>query len=451
MKPNSLPAYLLKPELSRRKFLWLLSACAAAPTLTGCAINPVTGESQFMIMSEAQEIAVDQQQAPHQFSGDYGSVQDLKLNNYVSLVGLSLAAISHRQQVPYSFRAVNANYINAYAFPGGSIAVTRGILVNLKNESELAGLLGHELGHVNARHTAERMSKGTLINLALAGAGMALGRLGENVGDMAQQLGQLGGTALLAHYSRDDERQADSLGMEYMVKANHNPHGMVGLMALLRSLSQHNASALEQMFSTHPMSDERFATAEHVANTRYLIAKNAPTHRDRFMDNTANLRKLKPTIDALDQAERLMAQKQYGEAEQRAESALKHTPRDYSALVVRAKLYLQQEKYKEAQPYLEKATGVYPTEAQAHHLLGITHLTLEKPEAALQQFQDYDKLLPGNPNTIFLQGISLENMQRKPEAAERYTAFLQQVNQGQQAQYAYQRLIEWGYVQRPAS
>ena len=149
--------------LTRRKFLWI-SSVSTAGLITGCATNPVTGKKQFMLMSEQQEISMDKQYAPHQFSADYGAAQDHMMNSYVTQVGKKLAAVSHRPKMPYSFRVVNATYVNAYAFPGGSIAATRGIMIGMDSEAELAGLLGHEIGHVCARHTAERYSKTMILD-----------------------------------------------------------------------------------------------------------------------------------------------------------------------------------------------------------------------------------------------------------------------------------------------
>lgn len=154
--------------LTRRKFLWL-SSLTAAGILTGCAINPVTGQNQLMLISEDSEIQIDKNKSPQQFSVDYGTIQDTALNNYINQTGKKISSLTHRPNMPYSFRCVNASYVNAYAFPGGSIAVTRGILVNLDNEAQLAALLGHELGHVNARHTAEQMSKGLLTSVVAGG------------------------------------------------------------------------------------------------------------------------------------------------------------------------------------------------------------------------------------------------------------------------------------------
>ena len=213
-------AKLERQGIGRRDFLRLISASTAtalmAPLLDGCAVNPVTGQNQLMLMSEQQEVALDKQNSPHQFSADYGPSQDAGLNNYVDSVGKKLARLSHRPNMPYSMRAVNATYVNAYAFPGGSIATTRGILLELQNEAELAGLLGHEIGHVNARHTASRMSKGILLSAVMTGASAyAATQSGNDWAPLISSLGGLSAGALLAYYSREDERQADDLGMEY--------------------------------------------------------------------------------------------------------------------------------------------------------------------------------------------------------------------------------------------
>ena len=246
--------------LTRRQFVEI-SALASGGVLAGCMTNPVTGKSQFSLVSEAQEIQLDQSQSPHQFSADFGPVQQSAVNDYINRVGQDLTKVSHRPQMPYSFRAVNASHVNAYAFPGGSIAATRGILLSMGNESELSGLLGHEVGHVCARHAAARQSSAMLAQLLIAAAAIAASQKKSEYGDLVAGLGGIGAGALLAHYSRDDERQADALGMEYMVKAGHNPEGMVGLMDILRGLHKGRPSALDLMFASHPMSDERYATA----------------------------------------------------------------------------------------------------------------------------------------------------------------------------------------------
>jgi len=432
-------------QLTRRQFIQLTAAGAAAMA-AGCATNPVTGESQLMLVSEDQEIQIDKANHPHQFSADYGIVQDKDLDAYVAATGRRLASLTHRPQMPYNFHAVNATYVNAYAFPGGSIAATRGILLALDDEAQLASLLGHELGHVNARHTARQMSKGMLAQAVVGGLAVAVGTQGQLYGQVASQLGMIGAGALLASYSRDNEREADELGMAYMVGAGYSPEGFVGLMDMLQGLSREKPGSIELMFATHPMSDERYQKAVDNARTTYRQAAKAPVHRERYMDNTARLRAIKGAIDALQEGEKQMAKKNMAAAENHFKQALQQAPKDYAALTMMAKFQLVQKNYDAAQRYAGEAVAVYPQEAQARHLSGFAQIKQGRYEPALAEFTAYERLLPGNSGTVFYKGLCLEGMQRIPQAADQYKRYLNAVQQGDQAQHAYRRLVEWGYV-----
>jgi len=371
----------------------------------------------------------------------------MTLNSYVAGVGQSLSDTSHRPQMPYNYNVVNANYVNAYAFPGGTIACTRGILLEVDNEAELAGLLGHEIGHVNARHTASRMSSQMMVS-GLAGIGGAVvgAVYGGEWGALAGGVGGLGAGLLLASYSRSDEREADALGMEYMTRAEYNPDGMVGLMDMLNTQHDREPSALEVMFATHPMSSERLATARKTANEKYLGAKEYAVYRERYMDNTADLRKLGPAVEDMQQAEKLGGQKKYAEAEETMRSALNKAPNDYTGLVLMSKLMVAQEKYQEALPYVQQAEQVYPGEGQAHQISGALLLKAGKYDQAYNSFASYDQAMPGNPYARFYMGFSQEGMGNRDAAAKAYYHFLQKVNTGEQAKHAYGRLVQWGYV-----
>ncbi len=442
------PQLILDTPLSRRHFITLTSLSAAG-FVVGCAVDPVTGTKTFNMVSEAQEIAIDKQHSPKQFSNDYGPVQDTQLNGYVDQVGQNMGQTSHRAQMPYSFRVVNANYINAYAFPGGSIAATRGILLKLDNEAQLAALLGHELGHVNARHSAESMSKGQLTQLGVGlGAVLAGSQLGKEGAQMVGQLGMLGASALLATYSRANEREADALGMEYLVQNGYSPMGMVGLMEVLNSLHKGKSSASQTLFSTHPMSTERLKTAQNEASGRYQTANSLPLHRDRYMDRIARLRKMKPAIEQMQTAEGALAKKQFDEAEKGLLSALRQVPNDYTCLMLLAKCNVAQKDYAQALNYAEKARKVYPEEAQSHLYAGYNRLKLKKYDRAYQDFQSYDKLLPGNPVSTFFKGYAMENMGRRDPAASHYYAFLRAVKEGDMAKHSFTRLVQWGYIDK---
>jgi predicted Zn-dependent protease len=432
--------------VTRREFL-AMTAMTAAGVAVGCATNPVTGRSQLMLMDEQEEIAIDRQNAPHQLSSDYGVTQDRDLDKYIQETGKRLAATTHRAQMPYQFHCVNANYVNAYAFPGGTIACTRGILLEIENEAALSALLGHELGHVNARHTAAIMSRAKLTSIAVGGLAIATSvAAGSEAGSLAGQLGQLGSGALLASYSRDNERQADGLGMEYMTRAGYSPQGMVSLMEMLNNMNQHKAGATDLLFATHPMSSERYQTSVAQATTEYKQFKDRPVYRERYMDNTAGLRKIKGAIKQMQEGEEALGKKQYSQAEGLFQKALDQAPDDYAGLLLMAKCQLVQKNFAEAGRYVDRAKQIYPDEAQAYQISGITQLVNKQYAAAHEDFTNYEKRLPGHPNTVFFQGLSLEGMDKKEPAAKAYNAYLKQVQEGKQAQHAYQRLKEWGYI-----
>lgn len=440
MNTSELASSLQRNAITRRQMLWLLGASA----LSGCASSPIGGGSILVGMSEDEEKAVDKQVSPQQFSQDLGAVQDAQVNQYLSEVGQRLDANVHRPQMPYSYRVLNANYVNAYTFPGGAMGVTRGILVDLDDEAELAALLGHELGHVNARHAAQRQGTAMVAQVAVVGAsiiGQAAG-----YGDLANLGSQLGASALLSSYSRDNEREADALGQEYMVRAGYPAHGMIGLQQLLVDQQKESPGMLQTMFSTHPMSSERRDTARQLAETKYAASNKRDVGRERFMDNTAPLRRIKPTIDACQKGETAMAGKEYGKAEERFRSALKATPRDYAANVLMAKCLSEQDKDAQAMEYAQAATRIYPQEGQAHKLAGVLALGQKDPGAAFEHLDRYDRLLPGDAGVTFLKGISLEGMGKRQDAARQYAAYLKRSQQGKAAEYSMSRLQSWGYL-----
>jgi tetratricopeptide (TPR) repeat protein len=157
---------------------------------------------------------------------------------------------------------------------------------------------------------------------------------------------------------------------------------------------------------------------------------------------------MRGAIESMQQADSLMAKKQYTDAARRLQSALKEAPDDYAALAMMAKCQMALQRPAEALRYAERAKQVYPREAQARYLAGFARLQQKQYDGALADFNAYARLLPGNPNTSFFQGLSLEGMGRRSEAARAYTRFLKAGGRGNPAQYAYNRLVEWGYVKK---
>ncbi len=444
--PAGLSRRLRANRLTRRDALWIFGAGVAAGSLSGCATSPVTGERILVGMSEEEERQVDRQVAPHQFSQDMGAVQDEAVNGYVSAFGGRMDDLTQRPKMPYSYRVLNANYINAYTFPGGAMGVTRGIVTELNSEAELAALLGHEMGHVNARHAAQRQGQQMLSEAAVAGLSIAASVIDPSLGGLAAMGGQIGSSALLASYSRDNEREADALGQDYMVKAGYPASGMTQLHGLLVRESQATPSLLETMFATHPMSSERLATAQRLAETRYAASLHASPQRERFMDSTANLRRLKPAIDACKKGEVAMARKQLPQAQGEFARALAAAPRDYPSNLLMARCLASQGKQRDALRYAEAAQSIYPQEAQAHKLAGVMQLAEKNPGAAVASFEQFDRLLPGDPGIAFLKGVSYEGSGNQRAAAESYARYLRSGGQGKPAEYSMSRLKAWGYA-----
>ncbi len=218
----------------------------------GCATNPVTGRTELALISESQEIAMGQEAAA-QVEASIGVVDDADLNAYVQRVGESLARISERPELPWRFRVVDDPTPNAFALPGGFIYITRGMLSLMENEAELAGVLGHEIGHVTARHSVQMISRQQLAQIGLI-AGMIL------VPEIAQ-FGDLAGTGLqllFLSYGRDAERQADDLGFRYSLEQNYDVREMPDIFAsLARSSELAGQSPLPSWLSSHPMPQER--------------------------------------------------------------------------------------------------------------------------------------------------------------------------------------------------
>jgi predicted Zn-dependent protease len=217
-----------------------------------CSTSPVTGRRQIALYSEQQEIAMGRQ-AHQQVLQEIGLYPDEQLQRYVQRLGLDLAQASERPHLPWTFGVLDDPAVNAFALPGGFIYVTRGMLAHMGSEAELVGVLGHEIGHVTARHSIERMSKAQL-----AGLGLGLGSiLSPQVAQLAN-VAELGLNVMFLSFSRDDERQADDLGVRYMVGQGYSPQAMADVFGMLDRVSRSREEGrLPNWLSTHPNPDNR--------------------------------------------------------------------------------------------------------------------------------------------------------------------------------------------------
>lgn len=248
------------------RFTVLLSARAAAVLLTfvflavGCATNPVTKKHEFVLMSEEQEIAIGKEQDPKAVE-EFGLFNDTKWQDYVNQVGQRLAAVCHRPELIYRFKVLDSPDINAFALPGGYLYIFRGLLADLNSEAELATVLGHELGHVTARHAVEQYTKAQAYQVLSTVASIFIPQLGQ-----FGQLSDLLFFGILMGYSRQAESQADQLGMEYAYKAGYDPRGAEAFLRTLKGMEKSaGKGGFEGFFADHPETADRIKAAHEGA------------------------------------------------------------------------------------------------------------------------------------------------------------------------------------------
>jgi predicted Zn-dependent protease len=259
----------------------------AGSFLAGCSVNPATGEPTFTgFMSESDEAQIGQQSHPQilkEFGGAYGTPQ---LQSYIQTLGTSLAANSERKDVKYTFTVLNSPIVNAFAVPGGYIYITRGLLALANNEAEVAGVLSHEIGHITARHSAQRYSEGMLAQIGLAGLGILTGSQGLT------SLAGYGAQAWLQSYSRDQEFQADQLGVRYLSRASYDPQAMAAFLSSLEddarleaTIEGHPETADQfNIMQTHPRTTDRVERAIQEAKATTPVP-NPKLERDAYLDH----------------------------------------------------------------------------------------------------------------------------------------------------------------------
>ena len=249
--------------MNTRAFRRISAIAFGAMSLTHCALNPVTGDKNFVLMSEQQEIQMGAQ-AHQDVLKEYAALANPELQAYVNEIGQRLAKQSHRPELKWHFTVVDSPDVNAFALPGGYVYITRGIMAYLNSEAELAGVIGHEIGHVTARHGVRQQSASTAAGLGAVLGSILVPGMGNQAGaTLLQTLAQ----AWTAGYGREHELESDRLGAEYLAKAGYNPQAMIEVVGVLKNQelfaaeqakrNGRQAKTYHGTFDTHPSNDER--------------------------------------------------------------------------------------------------------------------------------------------------------------------------------------------------
>jgi predicted Zn-dependent protease len=415
-----------------------LGVVALMAAVTACVINPVTGDRELALVSADQEISIGEQQyAPSKQmqGGDYAV--DQALVTYVRGVGEKLAAVSDRD-LPYEFTVLNSSVPNAWALPGGKIAVNRGLLTELDSEAELAAVLGHEIVHAAARHGALAMQRGLLLQGALLATAVAAQR-GDYPG-LVVGAANLGAQLVTMRYSRDAELEADRYGMEYMTRAGYDPQAAVSLQEKFVELSKNNGGdggKLAELFASHPPSDERVAQNKETAAT---LAKGGDVGRDRYQTATATLRKRAPAYESYDAGRKALNEKRPADAKRLAQKAIEQYPGDALFYALLGDADLAGKHYQDALQHYGEAVARNDNFFYYHLQKGLTHAQLKQWEPAESELESSIRLLP-TAEAYYTLGTIAERRGNRAKALEYYAAAGQSPDEaGQAAQDAQVRL-----------
>ncbi|MDH5618463.1 MAG: M48 family metalloprotease [Gammaproteobacteria bacterium] len=374
----------------RKATIFLLLSFLA---ITGCSINPVTGQREFVIMSTAQEIELGKQNyAPMQQS--QGGIYDIdpELTAYVQRVGQNVAAQSG-VSLPYEFVVLNNSVPNAWALPGGKIAINRGLLTELESEAELAAVLGHEAVHAAARHSAKQQSRAMLMQVGVIGTAIAASDsdYGGLIVGSANILAQAG----LAKYGRDAERQSDQYGMQYMRKAGYDPQGAVELQETFVRLSEGRRSDwLSGLFASHPPSQERVRA--NMATAASLPAGGIRGERE-YQAAMRRTIALKPAYAAYDEGRKALAEKNTGLALTKVNEALKLFADEAHFHALRGDIRLVEENLDWAVTNYTRAIDRRSNFFYYHLQRGLARKELGQVDAAVVDLERSNQLLPTAP------------------------------------------------------
>ncbi|MEZ5498397.1 MAG: M48 family metalloprotease [Steroidobacteraceae bacterium] len=384
-----------------KRTLWLAGLLLA---LAACGTNPVTGKRELQIVSQSQEIQVGAENfAPSRQMQGGDLTIDPELTAYVSEVGQRVASaagalLPETRQLPYEFKVLNNSVPNAWALPGGKIAVNRGLLTQLHDEAELAAVLGHEITHAAARHGAKSMERGMLLQAAMVG--LQVGVRDNQYANLIVGGAMLGANLITQKYGRDAENESDLYGMRYMKAAGYDPAAAIDLQKTFVKLSAgRQTSWLDGLFASHPPSEERVA---HNTETAAQLGAGGERGAERYTQKLALQARLAPAYAKYDAGVEALAKGDLAGAEQNAKAALGLESREGKFHELLGDVELKRKNYAAAKSRYERALALNPEYFKPLLASGIASFELGQRQQAQDLFTRSMQLLPTATGSFYL-------------------------------------------------
>lgn len=392
----------------------------AVLSLAGCAVNPVTGEREFMVVSEAQELQMGAEAYAPTRQGQGGDYDvDPALTRYVQDVGQRLAAVSDRK-LPYEFAVLNNSVPNAWALPGGKIAINRGLLTELDSEAELAAVLGHEIVHAAARHSAQQISRSMLSQALIVAAAVATSD--SDYGNLAIGGAAVGAQLINSRYGREAELESDEYGMRYMARAGYDPQGAVDLQETFVRLSEgRQTDWLSGLFASHPPS---MARVEANRRTAAGLPDGGRVGREDYQSAIARTLELKPAYEAYDEGRAALGEGDEERALTLAEKALGLFSGEANFHALRGDVRLRQKRYDDAVVNYNRAIDRRSDFFYYHLQRGLAEQALDRDDAAVADLRRSIDLMPTLP-AYYALGELAEERGDRTTAIENYRVVAQ--------------------------
>ncbi|MDQ7038492.1 MAG: M48 family metalloprotease [Aquificota bacterium] len=379
--------------------------------LLSCA--PLSETIQHAILPPEEEIRIGRSYVPYAIAENEGLYPDPQVQEYVRSLGEKLSKLSPRK-VPYRFYVVNSSVQNAFALPGGPVFITRGLLLMLENESELASVLGHEIGHIGRRHHARYLEKVLGLSLLLRVTAVLVGDRGAS-SQILLQVANIGANLLALKFSRDQEREADAFGVGLVAKAGYDPKGFVGLFEKFRKIQKERPPA---WLSTHPLPEER------IRNVSRMIANY---RKPGMRVDSAEFRKVKEKIlstkrsfDLYEEGKRLFREGKKDLALEKFRKSLEVFERNQMAHIYIAVILTDRGRHKEALKHATEAVRIDPDLLWARFVRGVVLFNTGSYRESLKELERARQLVPAFPDTYYYLGRNLEALGRLKEALKNY-------------------------------